>query len=110
MNCLTYALDFWRKNPSYRLYYNGDHVINCDTPPKNNFLPIEDYGLLHMHTSFVNCVERSTLVSLCIYFYELENPKPDTVPQGMYDTFKWMHLIDFVPNQLSYLFQIVYTY
>jgi hypothetical protein len=27
-NCLAYALRFWERDPRYRLYYDGNHVIN----------------------------------------------------------------------------------
>ena len=28
MNCLEYALEFWRGNKDYSILYNSDHVIN----------------------------------------------------------------------------------
>lgn len=28
MNCLEYALRFWKENPSYKIVYDGNHVIN----------------------------------------------------------------------------------
>lgn len=41
MNCLQYALSFWDKNNKYRIYYNGDHVINL-TEPLGDYIPLED--------------------------------------------------------------------
>lgn len=39
MNCLEYALSFWKANPDYIILYNSDHVINV---PQG----IEVYGFL----------------------------------------------------------------
>lgn len=53
INCLEYALFFWKEQPKYRIYYNSDHVINltgnstCD-----GFLPIEEFGYEHLLSSF----------------------------------------------------------
>jgi len=49
MNCLSYALRFWNKNPLYRIYYNSDHCINIPSSvvnpfPSKEFLPIEEFG------------------------------------------------------------------
>jgi hypothetical protein len=45
MNCLQYALEFWEKNPKYRLWYNSDHVINLPLgSTATGFSPIEDFG------------------------------------------------------------------
>lgn len=53
MNCLEYALEFWQKEPEYRIYYNSDHVINL---PKGTdvtgFLPLEQFGFEHISNSF----------------------------------------------------------
>lgn len=51
MNCLQYALSFWDKNNKYRIYYNGDHVINL-TEPLGDYIPLEEYGIEHILNSF----------------------------------------------------------
>jgi hypothetical protein len=56
INCLSYALRFWAAHPTYRIWYNGDHAINLEgriqtmQPPR--YVPMEEWGLKHMLTSF----------------------------------------------------------
>jgi hypothetical protein len=48
MNCLQYALEFWDKNPDYRLWYNSDHVINLPSGSYAiGFYPAEDFGFTY---------------------------------------------------------------
>lgn len=49
MNCLIYALRFWKENPDYKIWYNSDHCINIptfvkDPFPNKEFLPAEEFG------------------------------------------------------------------
>lgn len=53
INCLEYALFFWKEQPRYRIYYNSDHVINLpDNSTCDGFLPIEEFGYEHLLSSF----------------------------------------------------------
>lgn len=53
MNCLQFALYFSSKNPDYKIYYDGDHVINLrENVNIQNFLPLEDYGKENILNSF----------------------------------------------------------
>lgn len=53
MNCLEYALSFWKKNRMYRIYYNSDHVVNLPAVgAAKGFLPIEMFGYEHIRDSF----------------------------------------------------------
>lgn len=57
INCLAYALRFWEQNPTYRLYYNSNHVINLDFYFKNadfyiGFLPAEYFGYDYFSSAF----------------------------------------------------------
>ena len=53
MNCLQFALYFYSKNPEYKIFYDGDHVINLrENVNIQNFLPIETYGKEHILSSF----------------------------------------------------------
>ena len=53
MNCMQYALQFWKKNPNYIILYNSDHAINV--PARTNvegFLPLAHFGEEHITKSF----------------------------------------------------------
>lgn len=53
INCLSYALRFWRGNEKYKIYYNGDHVINLPIGSiPGNFFPLNYYGYDHLISSF----------------------------------------------------------
>jgi hypothetical protein len=69
MNCLEYALGFWKKNRMYQIYYNSDHVINLPAGSRAiGFLPIEEFGYEHMRDSFdLNDEAKETLK---LYFNE----------------------------------------
>lgn len=69
MNCLEYALGFWKKNRMYRIYYNSDHVVNLPHgSAAKGFLPIELFGYEHIMDSFeMNDEAKETLK---LYFNE----------------------------------------
>ena len=55
INCLAYALRFWRDNKKYKILYDGNHVIN--TPAGVDvagFLPLGCYGSENLLSSFRN--------------------------------------------------------
>jgi hypothetical protein len=68
LNCLSYALRFWNLHPKYKIYYNGDHVINSDEPMTTPFLPIGDFGYHHMLKSFVSVLTGEDVMLLNKYF------------------------------------------
>lgn len=72
MNCLEYALKFWDKNPSYRIYYNSDHCINLpeSTTISNDFLPIEEYGIEYFKGAFDLTEEYSKLLEKYFKHYK----------------------------------------
>ena len=63
-NCLTRALDLWKDNPDYRLWYNHNHVIALEgvyeasditlmrSPGLSEYLPLKDFGLEYFNKSF----------------------------------------------------------
>lgn len=57
MNCLAYALRFWKINPQYKLYYNSNHVVNLDFYSRDanyhtGFLPAEYFGYEYFSSAF----------------------------------------------------------
>lgn len=72
INCLAYALRFWKQEPSMRLYYCSGHVINSHAPintegsPK--WLPAEDYGFNYFIGSFGDLLDDYEKVLLRKYF------------------------------------------
>ena len=45
MNCLQFALNVWKTNNNYKIYYNSDHCINLPNNSKaDGFLGLELYG------------------------------------------------------------------
>lgn len=58
INCLEYALQYWEKNPKYKLWYNSDHVINIPENTTaafggiNKYRPIEDFGFVYVVNAF----------------------------------------------------------
>lgn len=98
INCLSYALRFWKKNPLYRIWYNSDHCINIpmwiDAKFTNNnryerviidtldgyqinssryslgseFSPIEEYGYSYFISSFRELLSEDDVVLLKEYF------------------------------------------
>lgn len=74
MNCLAYALRFWRDNKDYRIWYNSDHCINIpiDTYPTftygRKFLPAEDFGINYFKTSFEDLLDEEEKEILKEYF------------------------------------------
>lgn len=69
-NCLQYALEFWEKYPSYRLWYNGDHVINLPLgSTATGFLPIEDFGFDYFHNWYTGgLIDEKSCDLLFTYF------------------------------------------
>ena len=67
MNCLQYALYFWDKNRKYRIFYDGDHVLNM-TEPAGKFIPLEDYGKDHILRSFRDTLYPIDFIRLNRYF------------------------------------------
>ena len=68
-NCLQYALRFWDEHPEYRIFYNGDHVINM-LHQADSFIPIEDYGYNHILNSFKDTMKKKDLRLLRRYFMD----------------------------------------
>jgi hypothetical protein len=57
INCLSYSLRFWKKNPEYKIWYNSDHCINIPNYvvnpfPNKEFLPIEEFGFDYFYRWF----------------------------------------------------------
>ena len=45
MNCLQFALNVWKTNNNYKIYYNSEHCINLPNNSKaDGFLGLELYG------------------------------------------------------------------
>lgn len=69
MNCLSYALHFWKKEPDYKIWYNSSHCINL---PMNSsaigFLPIEEFGYSFILSSFNKLLSEEDLIILKDYF------------------------------------------
>lgn len=68
LNCLSYALQFWKKCPEYRIYYNSNHCINIPEETKiEGFLPIEEFGFEYFYKWFeqglINQEDLNLLVS-----------------------------------------------
>ena len=68
MNCLAYALRFWKQHSKYRLYYNSCHVINSDENIGGSFLPLESFGYKHILKAFRNLLDKEELKLLKDYF------------------------------------------
>ena len=74
LSCLSYALRFWNRNNTYKIYYNSDHCINI--PSKFNkhidalgFLPIEEFGYEYFQSWFQQkLITKEDLVLLDRYF------------------------------------------
>ena len=71
MNCLAYALRFWEKEPSYKLYYDSGHVINSwAIPSSKNWLPVEEYGYEYFKASFDGLLDEHETKLLNKYFHK----------------------------------------
>jgi hypothetical protein len=68
MNCLAYALRFWKEHPHYRLYYNSDHVVNARTVLGGEWLPAEDYGYDYFQSAFAGLLDVEEQELLKQYF------------------------------------------
>lgn len=69
MNCLQFALQLWNTQPKYELYYDGDHVINLIRPIQGStFIPLKDYGLEHILSSFKETLLPADVTLLKKYF------------------------------------------
>ncbi len=72
-NCLLYALKFWSLNPEYKIYYNGDHVINATYDVGYNYsgfiyIRLEEYGYEYIVNSFKEVLDDYHLALLNLYF------------------------------------------
>jgi hypothetical protein len=67
-NCLEYALRFWRENPEYRIYYNGDHVVNVRTDRVSTYVPIEESGYEAISRSFAGLLSAEGEELLSMYY------------------------------------------
>ncbi len=78
LNCLSYALQFWNKNPDYKIWYNSDHCINIpiDTYPSfkhgRMFLPAEEFGYYYFSNAFKDLISEEDHILLKEYFGILE--------------------------------------
>lgn len=53
INCLVYALRYWRDNKKYKILYDGNHVINAPAGVEvAGFLPLGFYGSSNLFISF----------------------------------------------------------
>lgn len=53
MNCLAYALRFWKEHPEYRIWYNSFHCINLpEGSSANGFLIAEAFGYEYFSSAF----------------------------------------------------------
>jgi hypothetical protein len=77
MNCLAYALHFWKKCPHYRLFFNSDHVINVPCPYHGEqtfgsgswkFMPLESYGYEFIYSGFKDLLTEEEHKLLKEYF------------------------------------------
>lgn len=78
MNCLVYALRFWRDNPQYKLWYNSGHVINipegldvmfkCTVSGTIPYSPAEKYGYDYFASAFKEFLNEEDLALLINYF------------------------------------------
>ena len=73
MNCLQYALEFWDKEPKYRLFYNSEHVINL--PPNTTaegFLSITEFGYNHFRRWYADELINDNALRLLIKYFALD--------------------------------------
>jgi hypothetical protein len=74
INCLAYALRFWKVNPEYKLYYNSDHVINspnwAPSIQGGNYLTAEEFGYNYFSSAFKELLNEEEKVLLKEYFNE----------------------------------------
>jgi hypothetical protein len=76
INCLAYALRFWEKCPHYRIFYNGDHMINVPSSDGNlkfghdtwMFMPLESYGYEHIYKGYKDLLDAEEKALLIKYF------------------------------------------
>lgn len=53
VNCLSYALWFWKRHPKYKIVYNGDHAINVPINVKvQGFISLRLYGYMYFRSAF----------------------------------------------------------
>lgn len=69
MNCLQFALSFWKDNPRYRLLYNSDHVINVPIGTDvAGFLELNDFGIDYFLSAFKESLSSEDICLLQEYF------------------------------------------
>lgn len=74
INCLAYALRFWKENKKYKILYDGNHVINVpDCVSVNGFLPLSSYGYEHFINSFAGLLTYVDIFLLKEYLRNEQN-------------------------------------
>jgi hypothetical protein len=69
MNCLQYALKFWEKNPTYRIWYDSNHCINLpEGSSAVGFLLAEKFGYEYFINAFKEFLTDEYLDILNKYF------------------------------------------
>lgn len=73
-NCLIFALQVWKKNPDYKIWYNSDHCINLPSSIKNpfpnkEFLPAEEFGYRHFLSTFKLILDQQPYYHLLLKQY-----------------------------------------
>ena len=69
INCLEYALLFWKEHPDYRIYYNSSHCINAyEAITGSGYLPAESFGYEYFKNSFKDLLSDYSKQLLELYF------------------------------------------
>lgn len=69
MNCLSYALRFWDKNPTYNLYYNSNHIINSSEHISgSDYIEAKRFGYEYFASAFDNLITKKDKKLLKKYF------------------------------------------
>lgn len=74
INCLEYALNFWKQDKNYKIYYNSDHCVNLPDGIKiDGFLKIEDFGFNYFENWFKieKLISKEAYEILIEYFNEV---------------------------------------
>lgn len=83
MNCLAYALRFWKENPDYKLYYNSNHVINSvSSITGGGYLPAENYGYGYFVRAFDELLSPQEHALLKEYFNLTPNKMEDQLDKS----------------------------
>lgn len=73
MNCLEFALNVWRKNKTYKIWYSSNHCINIPEDvvnpfPNKEFVEAEKFGYTYFYNSFKEVLPKTHLKILKQYF------------------------------------------